>query len=50
VVVIDASIAVDLCLAAEGFAPLASEDLVAPPLILDDFGWAKTYDAEYVAA
>jgi len=98
VVVIDASIAVDLCLAADGFAPLAGEDLVAPPLILseslsvlhqlrwrgdvpenvtnlalerrskmpvrieqppelsaeawriaDDFGWAKTYDAEYVA-
>jgi predicted nucleic acid-binding protein len=98
VVVIDASIAVDLCLADEGFAPLASEELVAPPLILseslavlhqlrwrgdipenvthlalerrsempvrieqppalsaeawriaDDFGWAKTYDAEYVA-
>jgi len=98
VVVIDASIAVDLCLAAEGFAPLESEELVAPPLILseslsvlhqlrwrgdvpeqvthlalerrsnmpvrieqppdlsaeawriaDDFGWAKTYDAEYVA-
>jgi len=98
VVVIDASIAVDLCLAADGFAQLADEELVAPPLILseslsvlhelrwrgeipeevthlalerrskmpirienpprlsaeawriaDDFGWAKTYDAEYVA-
>lgn len=97
-VVIDASIAVDLCLAPDGFAPLAKEDLLAPPLILsetlsalhelrwrgdipedmaelalerrekmpvqikqptklskqaweiaDDFGWAKTYDAEYVA-
>jgi predicted nucleic acid-binding protein len=97
-VVIDASIAVDLCLSTDGFAPLADEELVAPPLILseslavlhqlrwrgdvpedmtrlalerrgrmpvriqepselsaeawriaDDFGWAKTYDAEYVA-
>lgn len=97
-VVIDASIVVDLCLSSDGFAPLASEELLAPPLILseslsvlhqlrwrgdvpenvtklalerrgrmpvriekpselsaqawriaDDFGWAKTYDAEYVA-
>lgn len=97
-VVIDASIAVDLCLAADGFDPLGDEELVAPPLILseslavlhqlrwrgeipedmtrlalerrstmpvrieqpsdldaaawriaDTFGWAKTYDAEYVA-
>jgi predicted nucleic acid-binding protein len=96
--VIDASTAVDLCLAPDGFGPLSKEDLVAPPLILsetlsalhemrwrdelpeemaalaldrrrempvriiepdglrdeawriaDDFGWAKTYDAEYVA-
>ncbi|HEV2790122.1 MAG TPA: type II toxin-antitoxin system VapC family toxin [Solirubrobacterales bacterium] len=96
--VIDASTAVDLCLASHGFAPLAGEDLLAPPLILsetlsvlhelrwrgeipedmadlaldrrskmrvrieqppnlgeeawrtaDSFGWAKTYDAEYVA-
>lgn len=96
--VIDASTAVDLCLAPEGFAPLSTEELIAPPLILsetlsvlhemrwrgdvpeemarlgldrhggmpirinepptfreeawriaDEFGWAKTYDAEYVA-
>lgn len=96
--VIDASTAVDLCLAPDGFAPLEGEDLLAPALILsetlsvlhelrwrndipeemaelalrrraempvrieqpsnlseeawriaDDFGWAKTYDAEYVA-
>jgi predicted nucleic acid-binding protein len=96
--VIDASTAVDLCLAQDGFSPLADGDLVATPLILsetlsalhemrwrgdlpeematlalvrrrempvriiepdglreeawsiaDDFGWAKTYDAEYVA-
>lgn len=96
--VIDASTAIDLCLAADGFDQLAGEELVAPPLILsetlsalhemrwrgslpeemaalgldrrrempvrivepdglreeawriaDDFGWAKTYDAEYVA-
>jgi len=96
--VIDASTAIDLCLAPDGFAVLSEEDLVAPPLILsetlsalhemhwrgslpeematlglerrrtmpvriaepdglheeawriaDDFGWAKTYDAEYVA-
>lgn len=96
--VIDASTAVDLCLAPDGFDPLAGEDLIAPPLIrsetlsalhemrwrdelpeemaalaldrrrempvriiepdglreeawriADDFGWAKTYDAEYVA-
>jgi predicted nucleic acid-binding protein len=96
--VIDASTAVDLCLAPDGFERLAGEELVAPPLILsetlsalhemrwrndlpgkmaalaldrrrempvriiepdglreeawriaDDFGWAKTYDAEYVA-
>jgi predicted nucleic acid-binding protein len=98
VLVIDASTAVDLCLAPDGFAPLEEEDLIAPALILsetlsvlhelrwrndipeemaglalrrraempvrieqpstlseeawriaDDFGWAKTYDAEYVA-
>ena len=96
--VIDASTAVDLCLAQDGFATLSDRDLVAPPLILsemlsalhemswrgnlpaemvtlaldrrrempvqivepdglreeargiaDEFGWAKTYDAEYVA-
>lgn len=96
--VIDASTAVDLCLASDGFATFSEKDLVAPPLILsetlsalhelrwrgslpeemvtlglerrrkmpvriikpdglyeeawkiaDDFGWAKTYDAEYVA-
>lgn len=96
--VIDASTAIDLCLAPDGFATLSEKDLVAPPLILsetlsalhemrwrgnlpeematlalerrrempvriiepdglheeawkiaDDFGWAKTYDAEYVA-
>ena len=96
--VIDASTAVDLCLAPDGFARLEGEDLLAPTLILsetlsvlhelrwrttsqrkwlsshcarraempvrieqpstlseeawkvaDDFGWAKTYDAEYVA-
>lgn len=96
--VIDASTAIDLCLAPDGFAALSEKDLVAPPLILsetlsalhemrwrgslpeematlalerrrempvrifepdelhaeawriaDDFGWAKTYDAEYVA-
>jgi len=96
--VIDASTAVDLCLAPDGFDRLAGEELAAPPLILsetlsalhemrwrddlpeemstlaldrrrempvriiepdglreeawriaDDFGWAKTYDAEYVA-
>jgi predicted nucleic acid-binding protein len=98
VLVIDASTAVDLCLAPDGFAPLKGEDLLAPTLILsetlsvlhelrwrndipeemarlalhrraempvrieqpttlgeeawriaDDFGWAKTYDAEYMA-
>jgi len=98
VLVIDASTAIDLCLAPNGFAPLKDEDLLAPSLILsetlsvlhelrwrneipeemarfalnrrakmpvridqpstlseeawriaDDFGWAKTYDAEYVA-
>jgi predicted nucleic acid-binding protein len=96
--VIDASAAVDLCLSPNGFEALASEELLAPPLILseslaalhemrwrdeipedmttlalerrrempiqieqpadlsdeawriaDEFGWAKTYDAEYVA-
>lgn len=96
--VIDASTAVDLCLAPDGFGTLSEEDLIAPPLILsetlsalhemrwrgdipeemarlglnrhrkmpirisepdelrneawriaDEFGWAKTYDAEYVA-
>ena len=96
--VIDASTAIDLCLAPDGFDPFSGEDLIAPPLILsetlsalhemrwrgslpeematlgldrrrempvkivepdglreeawriaDDFGWAKTYDAEYVA-
>lgn len=96
--VIDASAAVDLCLSPSGFEALASEELLAPPLILseslaalhemrwrneipddmatlglerrrempirieqpsdlsdeawriaDEFGWAKTYDAEYVA-
>jgi predicted nucleic acid-binding protein len=96
--VIDASTAIDLCLAPDGFATLSEKDLIAPPLILsetlsvlhemrwrgslpeematlgmerrrempvrivepdelheeawrvaDDFGWAKTYDAEYVA-
>lgn len=96
--VIDASTAIDLCLAPDGFATLSGKNLVAPPLILsetlsalhemrwrgslpdemamlglerrrempvritepdglheeawriaDDFGWAKTYDAEYVA-
>jgi predicted nucleic acid-binding protein len=98
VLVIDASTAVDLCVADSGFDALSDEDLVAPPLILseslaalhemrwrdeidedmaalglerrrempiriehpsalaaeawriaDEFGWAKTYDAEYVA-
>jgi predicted nucleic acid-binding protein len=98
VLVIDASTAVDLCLASDGFSPLVDADLIAPPLILsetlsvlhelrwrgeipedmadvaldrrgnmpvrieqpqnlseeawriaEDFGWAKTYDAEYVA-
>jgi predicted nucleic acid-binding protein len=98
VLVIDASAAVDLCLSPNGFDALASEELLAPPLILseslaalhemrwrdeipddmatlglerrrempirieqpadlsdeawqiaDEFGWAKTYDAEYVA-
>lgn len=96
--VIDASAAIDLCLAPDGFAPLSKQELIAPSLILsetlsvlhemrwrgnlpeqmatlglqrrrempvriiepddlheeawriaDDFGWAKTYDAEYVA-
>lgn len=96
--VIDASTAVDLCLAPDGFGVLPEEDLIAPPLILsetlsvlhemrwrgslpedmatlglerrsempvqimepsglheeawriaDEFSWAKTYDAEYVA-
>lgn len=97
--VIDASTAIDLCLAPDGFATLSEDEgLIAPPLILsetlsalhemrwrgslskematlglerrrempvriiepdglheeawkiaDDFGWAKTYDAEYVA-
>jgi predicted nucleic acid-binding protein len=96
--VIDASVAVDLCLAPNGFDELAGEELVAPSLIraetlsslhemqwrgeipdamatlgrrrhrempiaieqpdelsieawriADEFGWAKTYDAEYVA-
>lgn len=96
--VIDASTAIDLCLAPDGFSALSDKDLIAPPLILsetlsalhemrwrgslpedmvtlglerrrempvriieskrlheeawkiaDDFGWAKTYDAEYVA-
>lgn len=96
--VIDASAAVDLCLSPDGFGALASEELLAPSLILseslaalhemrwrdeipedmatlalerrrempiqikqpadlsdeawriaDEFGWAKTYDAEYVA-
>lgn len=96
--VIDASTAVDLCLAPDGFALLSAEELIAPPLILSEtlsalhemrwrgdipedmarlglnrlksmpvridepaalrdqawtiageFGWAKTYDAEYVA-
>jgi predicted nucleic acid-binding protein len=95
---IDASVAVDLCLSANGFEELAGHDLIAPPLIysetlstlhemrwrgdiLDDmtnlarkrytdmpirletpselydeawriadqFGWAKIYDAQYVA-
>jgi predicted nucleic acid-binding protein len=98
VLVIDASAAVDLCLAPDGFDDLSGEDLLAPPLILseslsalhemrwreeipedmaalglrrreampvrieqpsdlsreawriaEEFGWAKTYDAEYVA-
>jgi predicted nucleic acid-binding protein len=98
VLVVDASVAVDLCLSSSGFEELAGVDLVAPPLILseslsvlhemrwrdeipadmvalglkrrgempvrieqpaglsdeawriaDEFGWAKTYDAEYVA-
>jgi predicted nucleic acid-binding protein len=96
--VVDASAAVQACLAAEGFALFGSEDLVAPALlwseassvihelwwrreiserlastafsaplrapiarresrrlrreawrIADELGWAKTYDAEYVA-
>jgi predicted nucleic acid-binding protein len=96
--VVDSSAVVQACLAAEGFALLGDEDLVAPPLlwsetssvihelawrreisgalasaafgallrapvaarapgrlrseawrIADDLGWAKTYDAEYVA-
>jgi predicted nucleic acid-binding protein len=96
--VIDASTAVDLCLAPDGFGPVSGDELLAPPLILseslsalhemgwrsavpddmvarglarraempvridqppslsdeawriaDEFGWAKTYDAEYVA-
>ena len=92
---IDASVAVDLCVAEGGFDNLAGHDLVAPPLlqsealsvlhqlawrtelteaealarlesapvrreqphglaraawaIADELGWAKTYDAEYVA-
>lgn len=96
--VVDASAAVQACLAAEGFALFGAEDLVAPALlwseassvihelwwrreiserlastafstllrapiarresrrlrreawrIADELGWAKTYDAEYVA-
>lgn len=96
--VIDASVAVDLCLSRNGFDELADEDLIAPTLIFaetlstlhemqwrgeipgemadlgrtryrmmpirvehpselsdeawriaDEFGWAKTYDAQYVA-
>jgi hypothetical protein len=34
--VIDASTAVDLCLAPDGFAPLLEEELIAPPLILSE--------------
>jgi predicted nucleic acid-binding protein len=98
VLAIDASVAVDLCVAEGGFDNLARHDLVAPPLlqsealsvlhqlawrtelteseadvalarlesapvrreqphglaraawaIADELGWAKTYDAEYVA-
>jgi len=96
--VIDASVAVDLCISPNGFDELAGDDLVAPPLIgaetlstlhemqwrgeipdemvdlgltryrqmpirieqpsalndeawriADEFGWAKVYDAYYVA-
>jgi hypothetical protein len=32
--VIDASTAIDLCLAPDGFAALSEKDLIAPPLIL----------------
>jgi predicted nucleic acid-binding protein len=92
VLAIDASVAVDLCVAEGGFDNLEEHDLVAPPLsvlhqlawrtelteaeadvalarlesapvrreqphglaraawaIADELGWAKTYDAEYVA-
>jgi predicted nucleic acid-binding protein len=98
VLVLDASLAVTECLAATDFAPYASEQLVAPPLLwpetrsalhamawrgdastddaraaaerldaapidarhppalgrqawqlADELGWARTYDAEYVA-
>ncbi len=34
--VIDASTAIDLCLAPDGFAALSEEDLIAPPLILSE--------------
>jgi len=96
--VIDASAAIQACLAADGFAPLEGHELCAPPLLwsevtsvlhemlwrrevssdlariardrlgraplqrrqpsrlhrrawdlADELGWAKTYDAEYVA-
>lgn len=96
--VVDASVVVDMCVSEVGFDALADDDLVAPPLvrpetlsvlhvmqwrgaasasvidtalerlksapvslrepsrlareawrIADDFGWKKTYDAEYVA-
>ena len=96
--VVDASVAVNACLAEDGFAPFRKQSLVAPPLlwsevasvlhemrwrsaisselaelavrrldestiepqrppelrreawrIADQLGWARTYDAEYVA-
>ncbi|MHB1571524.1 MAG: PIN domain-containing protein [Solirubrobacteraceae bacterium] len=53
--VIDASVAVDLCLAPNGFAELREQDLFAPPLIyaeslssLRELHWRGEVDPEMI--
>ncbi len=54
--VVDATVALRASGVADGFDEFGDDELVAPPLmwsearsVLHELGWAKTYDAEYVA-